>query len=312
VAKYGKLWFRIWSDDDFTALDSRAQQLYFLLISYPTRTYAGVLPMTLNRWARATKDNTIANVTAALKQLAARRFVVVDWDTEEVLLRTFIRNDEVPKQANIMKSALDSAEHIQSPKLRWALYYELLNQPDDKAPHRTEEAANKLVAGLQEPVPEPLTEGLTEPLTQPLPEPPVVVTYLSSNEQLQLQPETSTAAEPNGRPGRSATPGATLVRRIIPDTYPNAIRTELRIQANALLKDNQPPEAVEAALQLWLTKTGVGPRILPALVADVLKTPTNGNRTNGNGGPKHKLRALAELANEVREMETNNGKALNQ
>jgi hypothetical protein len=305
MAKYGKLWFRVWSDDDFTALDSRAQQLYFLLISYPTRTYAGVLPMTLNRWAMATKDNTIDNITAALKQLAARRFVIVDWDTEEVLLRTFIRNDEVPKQANIMKSALDSAEHIQSPKLRWALYYELLNQPDDKDPNRTTAAANKLVDGLKEPLPEPLAEGLTEPL----PEPPVVVTYLSSNEQLQPQPETSTAAEPHRSPGRSATPGAALVRRIIPDTYPNAIRTELRIQANALLKDNQPTQAVEAALKLWLTKTGVGPRVLPSLLADILKaqTPTTNGTTNGK---PHKMRALAQIAEETAATENRNRKEL--
>ena len=105
--------------------------------------------------------------------------------------------------------------------------------------------------------------------------------------------------------GRSATPGAELVRAIIPGDYPNATKTELRLQANALLHEGQPPEAVEAALRLWLTKTGVGPRILPSLVADVLKAPL----AQPTAKP-HKMRALVELAQQTANSETRDRKEL--
>ena len=201
MAKYGKLWFRVWSDDDFTALSTAAQRLYFVLVSYPTRTNAGVLPLQLKRLARTSSDGTVEDVTDALKELDATRFVVVDWDTEEVLVRTFIRNDEVAKQPNVMKSALDSSEHVQSSRLRWALYHELLNLPDDKDPDRTAAAAKALVAGLQKPSPEsfaeplgePLGEGLPEPLSEGLGEPPVVVGYVSGEEATTTSTSISTA-----------------------------------------------------------------------------------------------------------------------
>lgn len=196
MARFSKLWFSIWSDDDFTALDDAPQKLYLLLISYPTRTYAGVLPLTLNRWARASRDATVESVTDALKALEAARFVVVDWDTEEVLIRTFIRNDEVCKQANCMKSAIDSFEHIQSQKIRWAIYREISGGlPDDKDPDRTALAAIALVAGLPEPLAEGLAEPLAEPLAEGVPEPPVVVTYVSRDVATTTPTETS-ALEP--------------------------------------------------------------------------------------------------------------------
>lgn len=80
------------------------------------------------------------------------------------------------------------------------------------------------------------------------------------------------ATDSNGRGAVAATPGADLVRRVIPREHPNAVQTALRMQASALIKAGQPSEVVEDALRLWLTKSGVGPGILPSLVSDVLKS----------------------------------------
>lgn len=80
--------------------------------------------------------------------------------------------------------------------------------------------------------------------------------------------------EPPGAAAISATPGADLVRQVIPDTLPNATRTALRLQANALLKAGSQRADVLDALRDWLTKTGVGPGVLPSLVADVVKRRT--------------------------------------
>ncbi|MEN6431176.1 MAG: hypothetical protein ABFC80_10110, partial [Coriobacteriales bacterium] len=110
-------------------------------------------------------------------------------------------------------------------------------------------------------------------------------------EAAQSEPEPD---EPRGS-GRSATRGAELVRAVIPANHPAAVRTELRLQANALIKAGHDPADVEAALRLWLTKTGIGARLLPTLLSDVLKTraapPRNGADRKGNDY----LRLAAEL-----------------
>ena len=121
MAEYGKLLSRIWSDPEFVALDARPQQLYCLLISYSTRNLAGVLPLTLKRWAKSTRDATIDNLTDALCDLAANEFIVIDWDTEEVLIRTYIRNDEVYRQPNLMAPSLEQrfVHHVWFQLMDW-------------------------------------------------------------------------------------------------------------------------------------------------------------------------------------------------
>lgn len=104
------------------------------------------------------------------------------------------------------------------------------------------------------------------------------------------------ATDSNGRDAIAATPGADLVRRVIPRDHPGAIQTGLRMQASALIKAGTPPETVEAALQLWLTKSGVGPGVLPSLVSDVIKA---GNRSqqpvNGLTPGESKVAGWAQL-----------------
>lgn len=80
--------------------------------------------------------------------------------------------------------------------------------------------------------------------------------------------------EPNANDPRSApvTPtGNRLVTQTIPDEHPAAIRTELRLQASALLKAGQPEDLVADALRLWTTKN-VHPKTLPALVSELINT----------------------------------------
>lgn len=71
--------------------------------------------------------------------------------------------------------------------------------------------------------------------------------------------------------GIAATPGADLVRRIIPTDHPAAVRTALRIRASELIRSGTPSEDVEAALRLWLTKPQLGPNALASLVSEVVK-----------------------------------------
>ena len=68
--------------------------------------------------------------------------------------------------------------------------------------------------------------------------------------------------------------GWSLVRRVIPNDHPHAVRTALAVHAGALLKQGQPESDVVSALALWLTKTNLGPGVLPSLVSEVIKNRT--------------------------------------
>lgn len=306
MAEYGKLFSRIWSDPEFTALDARAQQLYALLISHSSRNLAGVLPLTLKRWASSTHDATIDNVTDALNQLSANKFLVIDWDTEEVLIRTFIRNDEVYRQPNLMKSARKLARQVQSAALKWALHDEMVRLPNHKDDAQTNEVANALVEGLPKPFQEPFDKPFSEGFAEPMPEGwGVGVSYVGkgNTSTYHLKPSPTPAAAPLAEPpdAQAATSGAALVQAVIPREHPDAVKTMLRVRASELINTGTSPADVEEALRLWLTKPHLGPNVLPSLVSEVLRR-RNGNHTT-NGHQPHKLRTLAELTQKARAAE---------
>lgn len=295
MAEYGKLLSRIWSDSEFIVLTARAQQVYCLLLSHPSRNLAGILPLTLKRWAASTADGTVENVSHALGSLAANKFIVIDWDLEEVLIRTYIRNDEVYRQPNLMTAARRFALQATSPALRWALHDELTRLPGHKDAEKTLTAANGLVEGLIRPGYKPFAEPLGEPLPEPMGEPPGVGGYLTGVRVAPAptpSPAPTPAAVPIAQPVDAslepiaATSGADLVQRLIPREHPDAVKTALRIRASELINTGTPAEMVGEALQLWLTKPHLGPNVLPSLVSEVIKlrTPT----PNGIGKPSQK------------------------
>ncbi|MBP2331262.1 hypothetical protein JOF56_011647 [Kibdelosporangium banguiense] len=62
-----------------------------------------------------------------------------------------------------------------------------------------------------------------------------------------------------------------LVDRTIGPNFPAETRTALARETSTLLGQYEP-ELVAQALEAWKTRTGIGPRILPSLVADLVKT----------------------------------------
>lgn len=106
------------------------------------------------------------------------------------------------------------------------------------------------------------------------------------------------ATEPNGRDAIAATPGADLVRAIIPAEHPDAVKTALRLRASELINRGTPTETVAAALRLWLTKPNLGPNTLPALVSEVIKTANGHARAapvNGLTAGEAKVVGWAQL-----------------
>jgi hypothetical protein len=90
---YAQVTVDIWEDPDWLALSQGAQRLYLLLLCQKKLSLIGLLPYTPARWARFAPDTDVADVEAAVAELEAGRFVVIDRETEELLIRTFVRHD---------------------------------------------------------------------------------------------------------------------------------------------------------------------------------------------------------------------------
>lgn len=126
---FGRILSRIWDDRDFLALDSGPQRLYCFLVSQSNLNHAGLLPLTLRKWAKKAADLTPERVRRDLAVLDAARFVVVDEDSEELLIRTFVRNDDVYKMPRMMGAMVSGALEIESHRLRRALLAEVSRIP---------------------------------------------------------------------------------------------------------------------------------------------------------------------------------------
>jgi len=122
---HARLWISIWANEDFKARTAVEQRLFMLLISQERINRAGVIDLRERPWSKLASDTTPDDIRTALKGLEANRFVVIDCDTEELLVRTFIRGDRIYRQPNVLKNALNAAQQVQSPKLRAVLADEL-------------------------------------------------------------------------------------------------------------------------------------------------------------------------------------------
>jgi hypothetical protein len=122
---HGRILTSIWEDEDFKALDPAEQRLYLFLISQPNLNHAGLLDLTLRRWARKARGLTVAELEKTIGALEDARFVVVDDDTEELLIRSFVRNDGVWRMPKVMGAMVSGALEISSKRLQAALLGEM-------------------------------------------------------------------------------------------------------------------------------------------------------------------------------------------
>jgi hypothetical protein len=115
----------IWRNDDWRELSRGAQALYMQLLSQKEVDCAGVLPLLPAKWAKGCNGLTVEQIMADLEELQQHRFVYYDTDTDEALIRTYIRNSNVMKVPNMRKSARRAATLVASPGIRAVLAAEL-------------------------------------------------------------------------------------------------------------------------------------------------------------------------------------------
>ncbi|KJF21939.1 hypothetical protein C7T36_18335 [Rhodococcus sp. AD45-ID] len=314
---HGVIQFSLWNNKDFRKLSAASQRMYLVLFGQKDVNNAGMLPLMPARWAKYCDETDVDHVWACLSELATRDFIVFDTDSDELLIRSFIRGDGVVKQPNVFKNALKCAELVDSPSIRIVLATELrkLRRRDADAvaeqiePNPSETLCEPFPKG-SETLPEPLNPSRTlrEPHGEGVGEgvkEPNALTQVLENKHARANSNARTERDPIDIPGAvTNVDGWKLVREVIPGEHPQATKTALSIEAGTLIKTGTPIDDVKAALALWLSKPNLGPRTLPSLVSEVIR---NRNPTLPVSTPPSKQDAKVQgflaLANQTTQKE---------
>jgi hypothetical protein len=114
----------IWDDDDFLIRPGREQLAYIFFVSQPDISHCGVLSLRLKRWAKKLKY-TPELLDGVLTGLSESRFVVVDYDEEELLVRSYLRNDGVLRNFKVLKAAASNLPQVMSKPIRETIANEI-------------------------------------------------------------------------------------------------------------------------------------------------------------------------------------------
>jgi hypothetical protein len=116
---HGILKTSVWDvGSEFRTLTLPAQWAYVMLLSQPQINNCGVVPYVPEKWARLAAGATRDQLDQALAELRDRRFILIDEDTGELLVRTFIKHDRIWKQPNLVKRARKELLEVESDLLR--------------------------------------------------------------------------------------------------------------------------------------------------------------------------------------------------
>lgn len=138
----------IWNDPDFLALPPPAQHLYFVLWTHPGLSYCGVVDWRLRRIAERAQGWAVEDVQTAAECLRARWFIVTDEGTEECLIRSWVRWDELMKQPRLGVSYANAFGAVSSKLIRGVMADELhrLRDRDTNLPGLSQPKVRELFA----------------------------------------------------------------------------------------------------------------------------------------------------------------------
>lgn len=123
--KEARIFTGIWGEADWRGLSAGAQWLYMFLISQPDIAHDGVISLRERRWASSAQELSPKEITCRLEELERAGYAVVDDATEEVLVRSFMRHDQVYLQPNLMAAAVAHLPGVESHRIRRAIYAEI-------------------------------------------------------------------------------------------------------------------------------------------------------------------------------------------
>lgn len=121
----------IWGDPDFRALPAPAQHLYLTLWTAPQLSYCGVHEWRPGRLAARSTGYDAAAIKEIGACLTARHFLVIDENTEECLIRSWMRFDGLMKQPRLVISCIKAYADVESAVIRKVLVHEMKKIRDE-------------------------------------------------------------------------------------------------------------------------------------------------------------------------------------
>jgi hypothetical protein len=246
---FGNINVGIWLDQDFCNLSPGAQRTYFQLITQSDIAACGTLALTTRRWSMTVPERYRFEFPEWMEELARERFIIIDEDTEELLVRSFVKWDGGYKNGNRLMAIKGTAEAVRSPLLRSVLAFQLSKVGISEVP------SNALPTDFERP-------------SNAVETPKVVVTL----GELEVEPETSTRNQEPGTVSIRTATAQTLVASWIDHCQarpPSAVIGKVAKHVGALLAEGIDPAHVERGLAAWKTK-GLDASLLPSVVNEVM------------------------------------------
>ncbi|KZM70775.1 hypothetical protein [Nocardia terpenica] len=168
--EFARIRLSIWEDEPYLDLTPAAQHLYYVLTTDPGLSYCGCVDWRPARLRPRARGWTRPQIHAAAAELEAARFVLFDPDTEEALVRSLIRSDELLRNPKLALAVVKAYGALASRTLRAAVVTELKR---DRHEHPEYSSWSHSMSAVQLSrllsLPDLDTVGYTHRITDPVP-----------------------------------------------------------------------------------------------------------------------------------------------
>jgi hypothetical protein len=121
-----------YDDPEIEALSIEAQWLYFkVLLPHPALSSCGVMDWRPKKLIRKASNASITKILAAAAELERARWLMFDLETEEVLLRPHVREDELLKNPKMAGAVVKAYQSVASRELQAALVTEMKHDREE-------------------------------------------------------------------------------------------------------------------------------------------------------------------------------------
>lgn len=152
----------IWGDDDWLDLSPQAQHLYLVLTTQPTLSFCGSGDWQPKKIAARAAGWTADQVCEAGAELQDGLFLLLDLDTDEFLIRSWIKHDTLYRVQNMAVSMANARGALASRKLRAVVVHEVLKLRDSE-PNLESWKKDAVVKMLAQKALDPSTESWASP-----------------------------------------------------------------------------------------------------------------------------------------------------
>lgn len=130
---YARIDVQRFHDEDWRALTLPQKAVFDMMLTHPKLSLCGALDLKYGSLCGYAPELDVDALSGILDALVDARFIAVDWDTDEAVIRTFVRHDGVLQNQNLGRGMWSAWVAVESPTLRQFVLDNLPEQAwDDK------------------------------------------------------------------------------------------------------------------------------------------------------------------------------------